>query len=32
MCAVEIGGDYVLGWRKDELGSISVELYGLRRR
>lgn len=27
----EIGRDYVLGWRKDELGLISVELYGLQR-
>jgi hypothetical protein len=27
----EIGRDYVLGWRQDDLGLISVELYALER-
>jgi hypothetical protein len=27
----EIGSDYILGWRKDAMGIISVELYGLDR-
>jgi hypothetical protein len=27
----EIGRDYVLGWRKNDLGVIAVELHGLRR-